>query len=208
MRSRRPQRGFSLLETLIAMTLGLMVLAGVLQFVSHLVEANTSTLQVTRLEQDVRTIMDMMLQDIRVAGQFPESTSDIGSSARYAKNQPALPTIDGQPLRAGQSGSALTYAYREADGKLVSGRFSHDAKAGTILMHTGTASAPETISDPTFMIVTQLEFKPSIAQGVAGSMVVTLPTLEVRIVAHLKSDPAVERSLTDRVTWRNPVVTP
>lgn len=208
MRSRRPQRGFTLLETLIAMALGLMVLAGVLQFVSRLVEANTSTLQVTRLEQDVRTIMDMMLQDIRVAGQFPEAASDIGSPAKFLTDQPALPTIDGQPLRSGQNGSALTYAYRETDGKLVSGRFSHDAKAGTILMHTGTASAPETISDPAFMIVTQLEFRPSVVQGIAGSMVVTLPTLEVRIVAHLKSDPAVERSLTDRVTWRNPVVMP
>ena len=65
------QSGVTLLETLIAMVLGLVVLAGVLHFVSRLVEGNTTTLKVTRLEQDVRTLMDMMVQDIRPAGQFP-----------------------------------------------------------------------------------------------------------------------------------------
>lgn len=68
----RAQRGLTLLETLIAMALGLMVLAGVLQFVSRLVEGNTSTLKVTRLEQDVRTLMDMMIQDVRGQGSFPK----------------------------------------------------------------------------------------------------------------------------------------
>lgn len=207
-RISRNQRGFTLLETLIAMALGLMVLVGVLQFVSRLVEGNTTTLQVTRLEQDVRTLMDMMVQDIRVAGQFPEAASDIGSPARFITDQPTVPTLDGQPLRSGQRGSALTYAYKETDGKLISGRFSHDAKAGTILMHTGTASAPETISDPAFMSVTQLEFHSSVAGASAGNITITMPSLEVRIVARLKSDPTVERILVDRVTWRNPVVTP
>lgn len=123
-------------------------------------------------------------------------------------DQPAAPTIDGQSLYAGQSGRSLTYAYREADGKLVSGRFSHDDKAGTILMHTGTASAPETISDPAFMTVTQLDFQASVAQASAGNMTIAMPSIEVRIVARLKSDPTVERSLVDRITWRNPVVAP
>jgi len=207
-RNRRTQCGFTLLETLIAMALGLMVLAGVLQFVSRLVEGNTTTLKVTRLEQDVRTLMDMMVQDIRRAGQFPEAASDLGSPAKFVIDQPTAPTIDGQPLRAGQLGSSLTYAYREADGKLVSGRFSHDAKAGTILMHTGTAAAPETVSDPAFMTVTQLEFEASVAQVFAGGMAMSLPSLQVSIVARLKSDPAVERVLVDRITWRNPVASP
>lgn len=201
----RDQRGFTLLETLIAMTLGLMVLAGVLQFVSRLVEANTTTLQVTRLEQDVRTLMDMMIQDIRRAGQFPEAGADLGVPIKFLTHQPAEATIDGKPFSNSQSGSALTYTYREADGKSVRGSFSHDAKAGTILMHTGTASAPETISDPAFMTVTQLEFQASVAQASAGSMVLAIPSLEVRIVARLKADPTVERTLVDRITWRNPV---
>ncbi len=207
-RNRRTQCGFTLLETIIAMALGLMVLAGVLQFVSRLVEGNTTTLKMTRLEQDVRTLMDMMVQDIRRAGQFPEATADLGSPAKFVADQPTIPTIDGKAIHAGMRGSTLTYAYREPDGKLVSGSFSHDPKAGTILMHTGTAAAPETISDPAFMTVTQLEFDPALTEVQTGSMNMALPSLQIRIVAKLKSDPTVERVLVDRITWRNPVASP
>ncbi|MFM8501333.1 MAG: hypothetical protein ACKOAC_04815, partial [Fluviibacter sp.] len=88
------------------------------------------------------------------------------------------------------------------------GSFSHDVKTGTIQMHTGTASAPETISDPAFMSVTMLEFLVDSTQMKAGSLGVSLPSVQIRIVAQLKSDPTVERVLIDRVTWRNPVVVP
>lgn len=202
------QSGMTLLETLIAMVLGLVVLAGVLQFVSRLVEGNTTTLKVTRLEQDVRTLMDMMVQDIRPAGQFPGAVSALGMPAKFVTDQPGLPTIDGKELHVGQRGSSLSYAYQESDGKVVSGRFSHDAKAGTIMMHTGTASAAETISDPAFMTVSELEFIGDSTQVQAGGLVVALLSVQIRIVARLKSDPTVERVLSDRVTWRNPMVAP
>jgi Tfp pilus assembly protein PilW len=207
-KDRRCQSGVTLLETLIAMVLGLVVLAGILHFVSRLVEGNTTTLKVTRLEQDIRTLLDMMVQDIRPAGQFPGAVSALGMPVKFVTDQPALPTIDGKELHVGQRGSSLSYAYQESDGKVVSGRFSHDAKAGAILMHAGTASAAETISDPAFMTVSELEFIGDSTQVQAGSLIVALPSVQIRIVARLKSDPTVERVLSDRVTWRNPLVLP
>lgn len=205
---RLAERGISLLETLIAMALGLMVMAGVLQFVSRLVEGNTTTLKVTRLEQDIRTLMDIMLQDIRRAGHFPEGVADLGAPIQFMQDQPTPPMIDGQPLRDGLVGSTLTYAYRDADGKLVSGRFAHDAKAGTILMHTGTASAAETISDAAFMNVTELQFQAARTQVKSGALTVATPAVQIRIVGRLKADPAIERTQVGRMTWRNPVVSP
>lgn len=207
-KNRRCQSGITLLETLIAMMLGLVVLAGVLQFMSRLVEGNTTTLKVTRLEQDVRTLMDMMVQDIRPAGQFPGAVSDLGVPIKFVTDQPSLPAIDGKTLYDGQRGSSLSYAYQEADGKVVSGRFGHDAKAGTVQMLTGTASAAETISDPAFMTVSELIFIGDSTQVQAGRLNVALPSVQIRIVARLKSDPTVERVMVDRVTWRNPLVTP
>ncbi len=205
---RANQQGISLLETLIAMALGLAVLAGVLKFMGVLTESNTTLLKATRLEQDLRTVMDIMLQDMRRANQYPQAVSDLGQAARYLEHQPAAPQIDGQPWASGQSGSQISYAYQEADGKLISGRFSHDAKAGTVLMHTGTASAPETITDPAFMQVTELRFQAEQATIKAGPLNLNVPSVEITLVGQLKGSPDVARTLVDRVTWRNPVVTP
>lgn len=208
--SRRPsrQRGISLLETLLAVVIGLSVLAAVLKFMGLLTESNTTVLKVTRLEQDLRTVMDIMLQDIRRANQYPQAVADLGQATRYLEHQPAAPQIDGKPWASGQSGSQISYAYQEADGKLISGRFSHDAKAGTVLMHTGSASAPETITDPAVIQIRTLHFQTMLSTVTSGSLTLMLPSVEVTLVGHLKGAPDMERTLVDRITWRNPWVSP
>lgn len=203
---RQRERGISLIETLIAMALGLLVLAGVLQLMNHLVEGNTTTIKVARLEQDTRTVMDIIVQDLRRAGSFPEATRDLGDPVRFLQQQPMAPLIDGEALQTGRSGTSIAYAYRESDGKLIQARFSLDAKAGTVQMHTGSASAAETITDPAFMNVTALSFTPSMSIQQAGSIQVAQAAIEVRIVARLTSEPAVERQLVDRIVLRNAVL--
>lgn len=202
------QQGISILELLIAMVLGLTVLAGVLQMTTLLMESNRSTLQVTRLEQDLRTVLDIMVQDIRRAGGFPAAAADLGQPARFVQDQPAPPMIDGEALRDGLTGSSISYGYRESDGKLTSGRFSHDAKAGTVLMHTGTAAAPESITDPAFMHVSTLQFRSEVVHVSSGNVTLTLPTVHITLAAHLKTAPDIERRLESRVTWRNPQAMP
>lgn len=211
--SRRPagskrhgERGISLIETLIAMALGLLVLTGVLQLMIQLIDGNTQTIKVTRLEQDVRTVMDIIVQDLRRAGSFPESVRDLGDAKRFLQDQPPLLLIDGEAPRSGQSGSSVTYAYRESDGKLTQGKFALDVKAGTVQMHTGTAAAPETITDPAFMNVTTLSFVPTLSTQPSGALQAELIVIEVRLAARLKSDPSVERQLVDRVVLRNVVL--
>ena len=198
--------GISLLETLIAMALGLLVLTGVLQLTNQLVAGNTATIQVTRLEQDTRTVMDIIVQDLRRAGHFPEAGSDLGDTHRFLQNQPTAPLIDGEPIQSGRAGTSIAYAYREADGKLIQARFAHDAKAGTVQMHTGSASAPETVTDPAFMNVTVLSFEPTQVVTQFGTLVAEQTVVEVRLGTRLKSDPTVERQLVDRVVLRNPII--
>lgn len=202
--NQRAERGISLIETLIAMVLGLLILAGVIQLMNQLVDGNTTTMKVARLEQDTRTVIDIIIQDLRRAGHFTEAVRDLGDTSRFIGDQPASPRIDGEPLQSGKTGSSISYAYRESDGKLIQGRFSHDAKAGTVLMHTGTASAAETITDPMFMTVTQISFRPTVSTAVAGAMKGQSTEIEIRIRARLKSDPTTERELADRIVLRTP----
>lgn len=204
--SRRRQRGISLIETLVAMALGLLVLTGVLQLINHLVDGNTMIIKVARLEQDTRTVMDIIMQDLRRAGQFPEAARDLGDPKQFLQDQPTVPLIDGEPLQQGKSGASIAYAYRESDGKLVQARFVHDPKSGTVQMHTGTASAPETITDPAFMSVVALNFRPFIVAAKAGSLQTDLIAIEVRLNTRLKSDAGIERELVDRIILRNGVM--
>lgn len=201
--NRHRQRGISLIETLVAMALGLLVLTGLLQLIHQLVEGNTTTIKVTRLAQDTRTVMDIIIQDLRRAGSFPEATRDLGDPNRFLQDQPAAPLIDGEPIQSGKSGSSISYAYSDADGKLTQAKFLLDTKSGTVQMHTGTASAPETITDAAFMTVSMLTFTPTSVTTQAGALRSQLSVIEVRINARLKLDPSTERQLVDRVVLRN-----
>lgn len=197
------QRGISLVETLVAMILGLLVLAGVLQLTSQLVEGNTSTLKIVRLEQDLRTVMDSIVQDLRRSGSFPEAAADLGQPAAFLQNQPIALTLDGELPKEGVAAKSIAYAYRESGGQLVQGRFTFDAKAGTLQMHTGTASAPETITDPAFMNVTEFSLTPHLVHATVGNLQAQVLAIDIEIVARLKSDSSFERRLTDRVLIRN-----
>ena len=73
-------------------------------------------------------------------------------------------------------------------------------------MHTGTASAAETITDSNFMTVIGLVFTPTLVSQKSGTLNNQSVVIEVRLNTRLKSDPAVERQLIDRVVLRNAVL--
>lgn len=69
------QRGFSLIELLIALATGLTLLAGVLGVFSATVSSQGYNLGSTRLNQELRTVMDLAARDIRRAGYWGLASS-------------------------------------------------------------------------------------------------------------------------------------
>ena len=71
-RARRAanQRGFSLIEMMISMTLSLIVMAGATSLFSATIGVNSAVIKSATLNQDVRTVVDFMLRDIRRHGYF------------------------------------------------------------------------------------------------------------------------------------------
>ncbi|MFL9590788.1 PilW family protein [Aeromonas schubertii] len=61
-------RGFSLVELMVAMVAGLLLVAAVSALFASVVRANKTALQVSRLNQEVQAITDMMARDIQRAG--------------------------------------------------------------------------------------------------------------------------------------------
>lgn len=65
--SRRPTRGFSLVELMVALVAGLVVVGAVLALVVAIMQSNRETLQATRLNQELRATLGVIANDVRRA---------------------------------------------------------------------------------------------------------------------------------------------
>lgn len=67
-RTRTSAAGFTLIELMIAMVVGLIVLGAVLTFTVSMIRAYSENIRSTRLTQDLRTGMNVMVRELRRAG--------------------------------------------------------------------------------------------------------------------------------------------
>ena len=119
------ERGFSLIELLIAMTVGLVVLGAVYSVFTIQNKTFSSQEDLVELQQSVRAGMDVMIGEIGMAGYDPlRVNSDTGTSNDFT----AVPVSTSQlQIRADLSGGGvintsneetITYAY-DATGKRI-----------------------------------------------------------------------------------------
>lgn len=85
----KSQLGFTLVELMISMLLGLIVIGGVISVFTNTVATNSSTMQTTRLNQEMRSIMEMISSDLRRAGYFRDA-----HCTTAARNLSAVATAD------------------------------------------------------------------------------------------------------------------
>lgn len=71
--SRARQPGFSLIELMIAIALGLVIITGVVYLTSGTIRTNVETLRTTRLEQELRGVLLMLNRDLKRAGHYANS---------------------------------------------------------------------------------------------------------------------------------------
>lgn len=65
---KRKQAGLSMIELMISITVGLIVVSGVIGMFVSTVTSNAENLKMTRLNQELRMVMDIMSRDVRRAG--------------------------------------------------------------------------------------------------------------------------------------------
>lgn len=75
-------RGFSVIELLIAMVAGVLVLAGALSLFSTVLASGNTNLMLSRLNQEVQGIGDMISRDLQKTGYHPDIAA--GLAAHYA----------------------------------------------------------------------------------------------------------------------------
>lgn len=217
-------RGLSLIELMVTMAIGLVVMAGVLGLVSNSLRANADSMKTTRLNQEMRAAMDLMVRDIRRAGYRKNYADYIGSivtggifdnTVRIVHNGKVAP-----------QGGHIEFQYDlDDDGTLgttnESFGFRLDTAAGVIRYTTSALAGTPTwqaLTDPNVIQVTELSFclwpgatatdcpteVPTAAKAVLpGSARVSVYTVRITLKAQLRNDPSTLRTLTENVRVRN-----
>lgn len=149
----KKQTGFTLIEIMIAMVLGLIVLSATIGIYVSTVKGSTDTVNSARLNHDLESVMSLMVNDIRRAGYWGGAIAGADSTANPFTSETtnvtniqlrnlAAPTT---ALAAGAAGNCILYTY-DADGDSVvdaNEYYGFRLNGSTINMRlTGTAAAP------------------------------------------------------------------
>lgn len=110
-------RGFSLIELMVALAAGLIVLTALIAFLMSSFRSNGEYVQSTRLTQELRNTLDLIVRDLRRAGYDDNALNFLGNS--YAS--PFAPIA----VETSAEGGCVLYAYdRTAPNGTANGSFA------------------------------------------------------------------------------------
>lgn len=220
-RFRMYSAGFSLVELMISILVGVTVLSGVVSIYVTSVQSSGSTLKITGLNQELRNTMDIMTRDIRRAGYWGGvngaigAVTAVGPPATAASNTNPFENLVISAFGGEAAGSCITYTYDDAGngGAVVAAdqkgfRLNNQAvelrKDGLAC----TAGGWENITDENTSEITQLLFtlvaQPPIDIDGTGPNTSTINVREVQIslTGRLKNDTSVTRTFQETVRIR------
>lgn len=218
--------GFSLIEMMIATVVGMMLLAGVTFIFTNTVKANTDSLKTAHLHQELRAIMDVMVQDIRRGGYWTNAICTVSATilsptaiAAYCNG------ISGQANPFGTvmispDKSCILYSYDATPNgvldtapnpnKYPDERLGFRMSDGAVEMRQAGADCNaggwQDISDPRSITITRLQFNSNNSRTInistnAGRLITR--QIDITLQGELKSDPGVQRTITSGVRVRN-----
>ncbi len=181
--------GFSLVELMISITVGLVVLGGVVSIFVSSVKGNADALKMTRLNQELQAVMSMMTRDIRRAGYWGLATSAIGAGALNLNINTFANPATGTAVATGNysseaANSCITFSYdMDADGNIDVGsgaaptnnpdeRFGFRLNSSALEARQSNAACTAggwvNITDENSVQITLLRFKLKTQQQVVG----------------------------------------
>lgn len=205
---RRLHSGFSLVELMVALTIGLFILLGLTTFLSNNLRSSAQLAAATRLNQEMRAIMTLMSRDLRRAGYWGNATSGIGATVALYSNP--FDAID--VATAG----CILYSYDLDENGTLTGseQFGFLLDSGTVKARSTSSGSPscasgaawQPLSDPNTVTYSSLTFQVSSTKnyitGTAGPNA-TQRVVTVTLSGALKSDSTVKQTLTEQIKIEN-----
>ena len=222
-------RGFTLIELMVALVLGLVVIGGVMGVFISTYQANAHNIKSVRLNEEMRAVMSMITRDVRRAGgrdfdwnatvNWYVSANPLATNVSWAVSDTADATDACLRLAYAVSASESNYiGYRlvdNSDGKRVVQMFYAAATSGWSC--GDTSNKWQAITDPEIAWVQSLTFTTTIEPDVTSVDVRTV-IVNLRAATHTRStDPSnstadcnnvdvVCRQIQEKIRVRNDAV--
>jgi len=210
-RPARRQRGLSLVELMVGITVGLFVVAAAATMAATQLTDNRRLLIETQVQQDLRASMDIITRQLRRAGALTQPLALLGlatPTAHGSRSEHAAVTLTG-----GTGNHEIGFGY--VLGAAEWGPFGFKLDGGVVRTRMG-AGGWQDLSDANTLVVTRFSVTPTIVASVAlpcarlcsGGGTACWPTVEVRdylveITGHARGDAAVRRTMRSTVRLRN-----
>lgn len=216
----RAQRGLSLVELMVGITVGLFVVAAAATVVANQLGDNRRLLLETQVQQDLRSAMDIITSQLRRAGAGTVNNVQASMAASPVAGGASNP-FSGISTTSGPASEVEFKFYLEADQQGPFGFKLQDDTLKSRMRATGGVSGTQwqELTDKNVLKVTAFTITPrTVTSAVlpcpklcANGTSSCWPTLAVRsyvvsIEAEAKSDPSVRRALRNEVRVRNDVV--
>jgi prepilin peptidase dependent protein B len=221
----RKMAGLTLVELMIAIVLGMIVIAGVIQVFVGSVRSNSELLRMTRLEEELSAVLTLVSSDVRRAGYNSQATNPANVASGWVNTM--------APITVNADEDCILYSYDttgDGNAALAANRFGFRLNGTTIEMYTNTNAADWDCDAATgwaaatstgVVEITALDFEltnqcvnatNSTRTCAAGSALTddalaNNRILEITIQGRLSADPMVARVLEESVKIRNDLIT-
>lgn len=209
MRSRRADRGLSLVELMVGLAVGLFVVAGGAALVGGQLGENRRLLLETQIQQDLRSSADIISRELRRAGYWSLAEQGVWSSTSATAPNPFSSL---SPI----SSTEVGFSYRRGPGQ--QGPYGFKLEGNAIKTRLA-ASGWQELTDPKTVRITDF----SVTEVDTPTVVLPCPKLctdgtqscwpslvvrevQIAITGQAVNDPSVVRSLSTNVRLRNDYV--
>jgi type IV pilus assembly protein PilW len=123
--------GFTLMELLVSMTIGLVVLGGIAKTFTAQSRQNSAEEQIGQMQQNVRGALDLMLREIQMAGYKPAGGTFNGIQTSTSTTLRIKLDLDSSGFETDGSTDDISYAFNNSTG-LITRTLNNTASSATL----------------------------------------------------------------------------
>ena len=143
----RSQSGFNLIELMIALVIGLLVSVAVIAFVASTIQSTNAAMQATRVNQELRSLAEVIAREIRRARATTDPLANVGSGCDRGATVPTTDDCVGLDVMQSidlTTAGCIRFGYQGATGgNFRAIRRAVNGGVGSIVLARGTRADTE-----------------------------------------------------------------